>query len=159
MPEIIIRPAKKEDYPGIRALLLQIAGLHHKLRPDLFLPQVKLSQEDFLERLETAPQNPIVVALAEGEIVGHLFAEVKHLEEHACKTGRCVFYIDDLCVNEACRGQGAGRRLMEEAEALARLHQCETLELNVYQCNESAVRFYERLGFAPQRLTLEKRIS
>jgi len=159
MPEIIIRPAIKEDYPGIHKLLRQIAEQHAAQRPDLFRPHVKLSEQDYQEQLKTAEETPILVAALDGKIVGHLFAEVKHIKQRPHIKERRMFYIDDLCVDETCRGYGIGRGLMEEAGRLAYAHQCGALELNVFQCNENAVRFYERLGFAPQRLTMEKRLD
>jgi len=159
MSDITIRSAVKEDYPGVHQLLRQIAELHAEWRPDLFLPNAKLSVIGYRKCLKKAKQNPVLVAVMDGIIVGHLFAKIVHIKQMPHIKKRRVLYVGDLCVDGTCRGYGIGRRLMEEAQRLAHAHHCETLELNVYQCNESAVKFYERLGFAPQRLTLEKRLE
>lgn len=158
MPDITIRPAEKDDYPGIYRLLLQIAGLHAQWRPDLFRPHPKLTEKDFRRRLKKSAKQPILVAISDGRLVGHMFAAITHVKQRSHIKGRCMLYVEDLCVDEACRGQGVGRRLMQEADRLAREHECTLMELNVYSCNESAVAFYTSLGYTPQRLGLEKRL-
>ena len=45
------------------------------------------------------------------------------------------------------RGQGNGRRLMQEAEKHARVRGMKRLLLGVYSRNEAAISFYERLGY------------
>jgi GNAT superfamily N-acetyltransferase len=50
-------------------------------------------------------------------------------------------------VPEAWQGRGAGRALMNAAEAWAREHGAERLHLNVWEFNEGAIAFYERLGY------------
>jgi ribosomal protein S18 acetylase RimI-like enzyme len=48
---------------------------------------------------------------------------------------------------ESLRGQGAGRRLVEQAVAAARERGARRLLLGVYQQNERAIGFYGRMGF------------
>lgn len=45
------------------------------------------------------------------------------------------------------RGAGLGRRLMQEAEAHARSRGIQRLLLGVYSRNETAISFYEKLGY------------
>jgi ribosomal protein S18 acetylase RimI-like enzyme len=45
------------------------------------------------------------------------------------------------------RGAGMGRRLMQEAESYARSHGVERLLLGVYNGNDAAISFYEKLGY------------
>jgi len=157
--EIIIRPAQKEDYPAVSRLLLQIAKQHAELRPDLFRPKAKLSERSYRKLLKKAEKNPILVAVQENRVVGHMFTEVIQQKKKHHKQARRVFYIDDLCIDETCRGRGLGRKFMEEAALLARINRCDSLELNVFQCNEGAIRFYENMGFTVQRVTMERGLA
>lgn len=62
------------------------------------------------------------------------------------KTGWGQLYIRTLHVAETLRGQGVGRRLMEDAEAEGRKRGCVVAWL---MCStEDAKRFYERRGYA-----------
>ncbi len=71
-------------------------------------------------------------------------------------TLRDVAKLEEIAV--ARDGTGAGRTLMEAAEAWARLHGCKLLVLNVLEENRRARRFYERLGFQPEYTMMTKEL-
>ena len=56
--------------------------------------------------------------------------------------------VGGLVVDEACRGKGVGRRLMERAEAWARNSGCPTVSLRSNVIRAEAHRFYLGLGYA-----------
>ena len=66
-----------------------------------------------------------------------------------------TLYLDDLCVDENCRGRHVGRALYQAVLDMARRSGCYNVTLNVWSCNESAVRFYEKCGLKPQKVGLE----
>ena len=63
--------------------------------------------------------------------------------------------IDDLCVDETLRGKHIGKELYELAVKLAKDTGCYNLTLNVWSCNQSALKFYESLGLLPQKIGME----
>ena len=67
-------------------------------------------------------------------------------------------FMAELFVRPDYRRLGIGRLLVEEAERYA--GECGTykLELKVVAQNESAVRFYEALGYASRVVLMSKRI-
>ncbi len=67
-----------------------------------------------------------------------------------------TLYLDDLCVDEACRGQHVGQALYEAVVELARSLGCYNVTLNVWSCNGEAMAFYERCGLRPQKVGLEQ---
>jgi len=153
---IIIRPAVPADYPAVGRLLLQISQLHARLRPDIFRPASRKYDEAQYAGLLADPDSPILVAEnGAGEVVGYAMCQVRESKGHAVTHDRRWLHLDDLCVDEACRGQGVGRLLMEGVKGLARERGLTQIELNVWECNGDALRFYERLEFATQRRVLE----
>jgi len=54
-------------------------------------------------------------------------------------------FVDLLAVPEAARGQGLGRALMAQAEAIARADGCVGIRLDTFEFQARG--FYERLGF------------
>lgn len=56
-------------------------------------------------------------------------------------------WIEDVVVDEAARGQGAGEALTQEALRLARAAGARTVDLTSRPEREAANRLYERLGF------------
>ena len=57
------------------------------------------------------------------------------------------FYVEFLAVDEACRGQGIGFKLMQAIEDRARACGATQLAIDVARRNKGAQRLYERIGF------------
>ncbi len=150
-----IRFAKAEDVTGILALLKQVGKVHHQGRPDIFRAGAqKYGASQILAMLDK-PQTPIFVALEGKKVVGYGFCQVKKYENDPVMTNRTEIYIDDLCVEETCRGQGIGRTIYQEILRYAGMRKADSVTLNVWCCNESAIKFYESLGLKPQKIGME----
>ena len=67
-----------------------------------------------------------------------------------------TLYIDDICVDENNRKKGIGKALYDEVISYARKNGFYNVTLNVWNCNPGAVRFYEKMGLIPQKITMEK---
>ncbi len=150
-----IRLACEKDIPRILLLLDQIAQLHAEGRPDLFRGERKFGHEDVMLMLAD-PIKPIYVAVEGDYVLGYAMCVYKECKKHPTLSDRKVMYIDDLCVDEACRGQGIGKRLYDYVYQLARDTDCANVELNVWAFNTSAIRFYEKCGMKPQRIIMEQ---
>jgi ribosomal protein S18 acetylase RimI-like enzyme len=65
-------------------------------------------------------------------------------------TGADDCWLEDLYVEEAARGAGLGRALVEAAIERAAARGCRRIELDVNEQNTAALAFYERLGFTTE---------
>ena len=150
-----IRFAEAKDVTGILALLRQVGQVHHQGRPDIFRKGAqKYGASQVLSMLNSS-KTPIFVA-AEGEkVVGYGFCQVKIYENDPVIADHTEVYIDDLCVDENCRGQGIGQAIYKEIIRYAKMRKADSITLNVWCCNESAMRFYEKLGLKPQKIGME----
>ena len=152
----MIRRAIEKDIPKIGDLLSQVDLVHHRGRPDIFKVGKKYSEEE-LRLLLTDEQRPILVAVNESDqVMGYCFCIYQQQKGHSVLTDIKTLYIDDLCVDEKLRGQHIGKELYEAALHLAKESGCYNLTLNVWSCNESALRFYERCGLLPQKICMEQ---
>ena len=150
-----IRLAKPEDTLGILALLEQIGRLHYALRKDMFQAQArKFGASQILARLNN-PNMPTFVAVEGDQVLGYSFCEIKSFDKHPVIADHKELYLEDLCVDEACRGQGIGEKLYAFICAYGKEQSCYNLTLNVWSCNEKALRFYEKMGMLPQRVVME----
>ena len=153
---ITIRPAAERDIPKLLELLTGICRLHQQGRPDLFRQVGTKYDAEALRPLLSDPSCPILVAADEEDAVrGYVFGQYQVHQGETALNDLTTLYIDDFCVDEACRGQGVGPRLYEAAEALAREHGCYNLTLDVWAFNESAERFYRKRGLKPQKIKME----
>jgi len=70
-----------------------------------------------------------------------------------------IAYLFDIQVEEAMRGRGFGRRLMELLEDRAAALGLRRIELNVFGHNEVARRLYEELGYVEMSRQLFKELD
>ncbi|MBO6055232.1 MAG: GNAT family N-acetyltransferase [Oscillospiraceae bacterium] len=150
-----IRPAKKEDIPRILELLIQVDMVHHRIRPDLFNGPVTKYSESELGAILSDETTPVFVFPDEdGRVLGYVFCVLK--EQHGpLLTEMKTLYIDDLCVDEAARGRHVGTALYDYACAYARQLGCYNVTLNVWEGNDAARQFYEKMGMKPQKTGME----
>ncbi len=153
---LTIRRAQDTDMARIDDLLFQVLEVHHQGRPDLFKGGVKkYTDEELLEILKD-DKRPVFVAEDEnGTVQGYAFCVFIRREDNNILTDIKTLYIDDLCVDETARGQKVGKRLYEYVLDFARRNDCYNVTLNVWSCNESAMKFYEKCGLKPQKVGME----
>lgn len=154
---MIIRRAKQEDKPGILSLLSQVLTLHHEGRPDLFKGGVRKYTDEELSMLIEDDKRPVFVGVNEAdEVLGYAFCVFIRHENNNILTDILTLYIDDLCVDEKCRGQHVGKALYEYVLAFAKESGCYNVTLNVWELNDGAKKFYEACGMQPQKIGMEK---
>ncbi|QIK69653.1 GNAT family N-acetyltransferase [Erysipelothrix sp. HDW6C] len=141
-----IRKAVVNDAPRIHELLVQIANWHHELYPEYF--------DDGRAKYTVGEIESLIDEL---HIVMFVYEHESTIE------GYCIgwyeddiFFVDDLCVNEALRGQRIGHQLMEHLEQTVHAKE---IRLNVWLRNTAAVRFYEREGYTPLKQVLVKKVG
>ena len=151
-----VRMAQEKDIARIHSLLAQVAMVHHKGRPDLFKPGKSKYTDEELKILLQDSSRPILAAVDENDCMqGYAFCIFRQYKDHNIMTDIKTLYIDDLCVDETMRGKHIGRLLYNAALDYAREHGCYNLTLNVWSCNESAMKFYESCGLKPQKVGME----
>ena len=153
-----IRLAQTQDIPGMVNLLYQVGGVHHDIRPDIFRPNALKYTEAALEALLKDESKPIFVADDNGSVAGYCFCQIRDYTGSTALTDRKELYIDDLCVDETRRGQHIGSVLYDHAVAYAKEIGCTFLTLNVWCGNDSAMRFYEKMGLKQRSITMENKL-
>ena len=155
MSNITIRPAVEADIPRLEDLLYQVHGLHAEGRPDIFIPGCKKYTADQLRAILADTENtPVFVAILDGNTAGYCFC-IRHVQSAASMQKISTLYIDDLCVDAAMRGRGIGKVLYDYAVEYARENGYYNITLNVWACNPSAMRFYEKCGLTVQKVGME----
>lgn len=151
-----IRRAEQKDMTGINNLLNQVLMVHHEGRPDLFKANVKKYTDEELAVIIEDGSKPIFVGVDEDDnVLGYAFCIFQQHIGNNILTDIKTLYIDDLCVDEKLRGMHIGKQIYEYVVAYAKEQGCYNLTLNVWSCNESAMKFYEHCGLVPQKVGME----
>ena len=143
-----IRRAQEKDAEDILRLLVQVNMVHHIGRPDLFKgPTTKYTKEELLELLHD-DSRPVFVLTDETDshVLGHAFCIFQQVKESNLMTDIKTLYIDDICVDENCRGRHVGKQLYEYVRNYAKENGCYNMTLNVWRWNEGALKFYAHCG-------------
>jgi len=130
MPAVLLRPAKPEDAPGIAACVCE-AYVHYIERIG---KQPGPMLEDYSKVIQ---QFQVHVAAAGNTIVGVIV--LKRTDEG--------FYIDNVSVRPAIKGQGVGRLLLELAEAEARRQGYASIYLATHELMTENRTLYSRIGY------------
>ena len=152
-----IRRAEEKDLQGINKLLYQVLMVHHNGRPDLFKADSKKYTDEELLEIIRDDKKPIFVGVDENDqVLGYAFCVFQqHIGDNVL-TEIKTLYIDDLCVDENLRGRHIGKQLYEYVLSFAKEQGCYNVTLNVWSCNESARKFYEKCGLVPYKVGMEK---
>lgn len=154
----MIRRAEIKDLPEINHLLEEVLKVHNAIRPDIFKGDgAKYTRDELINHLKEE-KKPIYVYVENNKVVGHLFLEIREYESNVIIPYKSVF-VDDLCILDTERGKGIGKALMEFAFEYAKSIGAKDVSLNVWNKNEDALKFYEKLGLNIQRFTLEKSVN
>ncbi len=152
-----VRKAEKKDIAKILDLLVQVDMVHHLGRPDIFKgPATKYSEEELNSLLQNK-STPVFVCVDENdEPLGHAFCIHRQVTNDSVLTDIRTLYIDDICVDSSARGNHIGKTLYDYVIAYAKEQGFYNVTLNVWTCNPTALKFYEAMGFAPQKICMEK---
>ena len=153
---MLIRRAEEKDIDMIITLLQEVLEIHAKIRPDIFISgTTKYSKEDLKEIFKDETRPIFVATDDEDKVLGYAFCQIKQTPDSANLIKFKSVFIDDLCVDESCRGQHIGQKLFEYVCEEANRLGCYEVTLNVWEGNDKALAFYERMGMKTKERQME----
>ncbi|MEE8438491.1 MAG: GNAT family N-acetyltransferase [Micropepsaceae bacterium] len=157
---VSVRLAKLDDAESIAQLTAEVHRLHNKAHPELFRPPHEdLFSKKKLAALLKDSNNVVGVAQAEGEIVGHVYAELIHRAENVFRHAESTIYVHQIGVREDSRRQGIGSALMNFIEEHAAALGVNAIGLDHWAFNTSARDFFEARGFTPSQVKMRKELK
>ena len=106
--EVTVRKAEIKDIEKVSKLLSEVLELHAKLRPDIFISGTTKYTKEELTNIFKNDDTPVFVAINNSEVVGYAFCIIKRQPFSTNMIDFKTLYIDDLCVDEECRGKHVG---------------------------------------------------
>ena len=153
--KVTVRFAREDELDRVNELRKQVNDLHVAGKPEVFKPGFCDELRDYIHVIWKDPNKEIVVAEADGKVIG--FAVLNHIvrPENPFMFVRDFLDIDEFAVDEACRRQGAASEMVRFIREYAKEKGCRRLELNMWSFNRGALAFYENAGFSTYRRYME----
>lgn len=144
---------EKATFADIQALSELLSVLFSQ--EEEFTPDAKAQSRGLAQIITNPEMGAILLARQDGQIVGM----VNLLFTLSTALGDRVALLEDMVVSPLKRGNGIGSRLLAEAIAYARSHDCKRITLLTDQKNATAQSFYKKQGFMasnmlPMRLVI-----
>ena len=136
-PSFTLRPAELRDVGAIVGLIRELAKLE-KLTHLLQVTPEKLRPQLFGEK-------PVAEALV-AESAGEVIAFALFFTNFSTFLAQPGLYLEDLYVKPEQRGRGVGEALLTRLARTAAERGHGRFEWSVLDWNESAIRFYQRMG-------------
>ena len=154
--EISVRKATSEDYNSLCELFGEIDALHRDNLPHIFQkPSSAAREQDYYLGLVADENVALFVSEVGEKLVGFVHAIVRDTLDFPVFVPRRYAIVDSIVVKSGFQNHGTGKILMDKMQEWAIARGATSIELNVYEFNETAISFYERLGYQ----TLSRKMS
>ena len=139
-----IRAAVIEDIEKILELEKQVFDIHFNARPDRIkkIP----ANYDRVKSIIESNDSKIFVAINDKDVLGYCTICIRSIKDHVMLHDMINIVIDDMCIDENQRNKGIGKFFFEEVKNFAKNTGAKNIELNVWEFNENAIKFYEKIG-------------
>jgi len=158
--EINVRRATLDDYDSLCVLFDEIDAMHRDKLPHIFQkPSGAVRDKDYYSGLIADENVALFVAEAGEKLVGFVHVIASNSPAFPVFVPRRYTIVDSIVVKSEFQSLGIGRILMDKMQEWAIAKGAKTIELNVYEFNETAISFYERLGFQTFSRRMRKEIK
>ena len=133
-----IRAAIPADVPMILQMIKELA--------DFEKIEALATEKNLQEVLFHDPKGPEVLIAEEDNIsIGYLI----FFQSYSASLGKRGIYIEDVYIKEPYRKKGYGTLFFKEVAKIAKARKCGRLDWSVFNWNEKAIRFYQKIGGIP----------
>jgi ribosomal protein S18 acetylase RimI-like enzyme len=136
-----------KDFRELAKLNETVQAWHHANYPEDFKPFEQNEVESAFEKMIRIENFIAFIARYQDKAVGYLLGYVKTRPDSAFQYEKTILYIDQVAVIEEFQKNGIGVKLIEEAYHLADRMQIQEIQLDFWQGNKSAERFFSKNGF------------
>ena len=151
----MLQLAVHQDWSAVCALSRYVHTTYVQWRPDIYcVTDEPYTLEMFLEDIS---KRVVYVAKMEETVVGFVRLSIREINSTGLiqKKQMC---LESISVEEALRGHGVGRTMLQEVRLLAKVFGCQELVLAVYPENDGAVSFFQKCGFFIRSVTMDMRL-
>ena len=156
---LLIRQSRQDDSVAIRQCIVELQeferGIEPRLRPGESMAD---AYWDHIQERCAAANGVVYVAIQDEALVGFVAVLAEEPFEGLDDPPGTYGLVTDIVVLGSHRGQGIGRKLLEQAEAFVRAAGAHELRIGVLSRNQNARPLYLSAGFLPSFEILTKNV-
>ncbi len=158
--DIYVRRAERGDVPQMLSLLEQLDALHRKSYPERFNSHKKggRSPHSLLKEM-VKPSSEFWLAVRSRKVLGLAIFMHRQVTQSSLVKSDNFLLLDMLVVGEVHRRKGIGKMLIKQARKRAEEEGYSRIVVKVYEKNQGAIEFYEKLGCKTLTRNLELRLN
>lgn len=151
----MIRYATREELERVNELRKIVNEVHCNGRPDIFKDGFCKELQDFIYTLWESDNSDVIVALRDNKIFGFACVDYVEKSESPYNLARRFYHINEFGVDEKYRRQGVATELFDFIKKEATAKKFDKIELDMWEFNDDALKFYESVGLVTYRRFME----
>lgn len=152
---VLIRKIGEKDFGDINKLFIKVDEYHRINLSSIFEKKENIGRTiEYLKNICNSEESELFVAEYDNEIVGIVEINIRRVVNDFLKKDREWVSLDTIMIKEKYRNNGIGEMLVDTVLDWSREKNINRIELNVYEFNKSAIKFYQRLGFETLNRTM-----
>lgn len=155
----MVRFAEEKDLDIINELRKQVNDIHVEGRPDVFKAGFGPEIRDFAKVIINGENSDIIVAERNGVICGMVCVDYVNKPETPYSKAKSFYHVQEIAVDVNYRRQGVAKEMLEFMIADAKKRNLGKIELDVWEFNDSAIEFYQAVGFRQTRRWMEYEVK
>ncbi|GLR76042.1 N-acetyltransferase [Aliivibrio sifiae] len=156
--EPVIRRANELDLFRLNLMMYQLHDEHHQQCPELFKTASEIQEEKSISQYIDDPECMVYVAEINGEVIGFVTGHFCELISTVSKP-ITMATIDELYVEIKARREGIAEKLMVRIEQELKDYGVKEIFVEVWDFNQSALKFYHQHGLNEHIHYLRKSIK
>jgi shikimate dehydrogenase len=143
-----IRQATLDDYDPMSEVLAEVDALHREALPHVYRdPGGPARSREYIASIIEDENAALLVAARPDQVIGLIHVLIRETRDIPILVPRRYAVIENIVVAEDSRRAGVGRALMEAAHRWAQKQGVDQIELGVWEFNQGALAFYEKLDY------------
>lgn len=152
---VLIRKIGEKDFGDINKLFIKVDEYHRINLSSIFEKKENIGRTiEYLKNICNSEESELFVAEYDSEIVGIVEINIRRAVNNFLKKDREWVSLDTIMIKEKYRNNGIGEMLVDTVLDWSREKNINRIELNVYEFNKNAIKFYQRLGFETLNRTM-----
>lgn len=153
--KLTVRYAAQNELHRVNELRETVSELHANGRSDIFRHGFCDELQQYVYEAFNADDTDIIVALTDDTVCGFAVVRYVNKAESPYMCARHFYHIEELGVDADYRRQGVATSLINFCRKEAKRMKFDRMELDVWEFNEGALKFYEAVGFKTYRRYME----